>query len=80
MSNRTIWNVMKTYNEKGVYYQVLPYNARVIQDILKARGGGLWAVIKFLRNSRWSEEKACRLAKRKNEAKKRENENFKFRT
>lgn len=57
---------MKTYNEEGVYYQVLPYNVHVIYDILRSRGGGLWAVIKFLRNSRWSEEKACRLAERKN--------------
>ena len=65
MSNRTIWNVMKTYNEKGVYYQVLPYNVRVIHDILRSRGGGLGAAIKFLQNSRWSEEKACKLAERK---------------
>lgn len=66
MSNRIIWNVMKTYNEKGVYYQVLPYNVCVIYDIFRSRGGGLWAVIKFLRNSRWSEKKARRLAERKN--------------
>ena len=66
MSNITIWNVMKTYNEKGVYYQVLPYNVRVIYDIFRSRGGGLWAVIKFLRNSRWSEEKACKVAEKKN--------------
>lgn len=65
MSNRTIWNVMKTYNEEGVYYQVLPYNVRVIYDIFRSRGG-LGAVIYFLRNSRWSEEKARRLAERKN--------------
>ena len=66
MSNRTIWNVMKTYNEEGVYYQALPYNVHVIYDIQRSRGGGLLAVIKFLRNSRWSEAKACRLAKEKN--------------
>lgn len=66
MRNRTIWNVMKTYNKEGVYYQVLPYNARVIQDILRSRGGGLWAAIKFLRNSRWSEEKAYKVAEKKN--------------
>lgn len=66
MSNRTIWNVMKTYNEGGVYYQVLLYNVRVIYDIFRSRGGGLGAVIKYLRNSRWSEEKARRLAERKN--------------
>ena len=66
MSTRTIWNVMKTYNEKGVYYQVLPYNVHVIYDIFRSRGGGLWAVIKFLLNSRWSEAKARLLAERKN--------------
>ena len=51
---------------KGGYYQVLPYNVRVIYDIFRSRGGGLWAVIKFLRNSRWSEENACRLVEKKN--------------
>lgn len=66
MSNITIWNVMKTYNEEGVYYQVLPYNVSVIYDILRSRGGGLGATIKFLQNSRWSEEKARLLAERKN--------------
>lgn len=66
MSSRTIWNVMKTYNEKGVYYQVLPYNVRVIYDIFRSRRGGLWAAIKFLRNSRWSEEKAYKVAEKKN--------------
>ena len=65
MSNRTIWNVMKTYNEEGVYYQVLPYNVHVIYNIFRSRGG-LWAVIKFLRNSRWSEEKAYKVAEKKN--------------
>ena len=57
---------MKTYNEKGVYYQTLPYNARVIYDILWSRGGGIRQAIKFLQNSRWSEGKARRLAERKN--------------
>ena len=66
MSNRTIWNVMKTYNEEGVYYQVLPYNARVIYDIFRSRGGGLRAIVKFLQNSRWSEEKAYKVAEKKN--------------
>ena len=40
MRNRTIWNVMKTYNEEGVYYQILPYNVSVIYDILRSRGEG----------------------------------------
>lgn len=66
MSNITIWNVMKTYNEEGVYYQVLPYNVSVIYDILRSRGGGLGATIKFLQNSRWSEEKAYKVAEKKN--------------
>ena len=66
MSNRIIWNVMKTYNEEGVYFQVLPYNVSVIYDIFRSRGGGLWAVINFLRNSRWSEEKAYKVAEKKN--------------
>lgn len=57
---------MKTYNEEGVYYQVLPYNVSVIYDILRSRGSGLGATIKFLQNSRWSEEKARLLAERKN--------------
>lgn len=57
---------MKTYNEEGVYYQVLPYNMRAIYDIFRSRGGGLRAVIKFMRNSRWSEEKAYKVAEKKN--------------
>lgn len=56
---------MKTYNENGVYYQVLPYDVRVIYSILRSMGGGLLQAVKFLRNSRWSEEKARRLAERK---------------
>lgn len=38
MRSITIWNVVKTYNEKGVYYQVLPYNVRVVYDIFRSRG------------------------------------------
>ena len=56
---------MKTYNEEGVYYQILPYNVSVIYDILRSRGGGLGSTLKFLQNSRWSEEKARLLAERK---------------
>lgn len=61
----TIWHVMRTYNEKGIYYQVLPYDARVICDLLRLKNG-LRQAIKFLQNSRWSEEKARLLAERKN--------------
>lgn len=61
----TIWHVMRTYNETGVYYQVLPYNARVICDLLRLKNG-LRQAINFLRNSRWTKKKAYRLAKRKN--------------
>lgn len=61
----TIWHVMKTYNEKGVYYQVLPYDARVICDILRLKNG-LRQAINFLRNSRWTKKKAYRLAEEKN--------------
>ena len=65
MRSWTIWHVMKTYNENGVYYQVLPYDVRVIYSILRSMGGGLLQAVKFLRNSRWSEVKARRLAERK---------------
>lgn len=61
----TIWHVMRTYNETGVYYQVLPYDARVICDLLRLKNG-LRQAINFLRNSRWTKKKAYRLAKRKN--------------
>lgn len=61
----TIWHVMKTYNEKGVYYQVLPYDARVIYDLLKLKNG-LRQAISFLRNSRWTEKMAYKVAEKKN--------------
>ena len=57
---------MKTYNEKGVYYQVLPYDVCAIYNILRSREGGLWSAIKFLGNSRWSEMKAYKVAEKKN--------------
>ena len=69
MSNRTIWHVMKTYNDKGVYYQVLPYDTRVIYDLLRSKEGVRQA-IRFLWSSRWTKEKACRLAKKKNSLRK----------
>jgi len=61
----TIWHVMRTYNETGVYYQVLPYDARVICDLLRLKNG-LRQAISFLENSRWIKESACRLAENKN--------------
>ena len=61
----TIWYVMRTYNEKGIYYQVLPYDARVIYDILRLKNG-LRQAISFLRNSRWTKEKAYKVAEKKN--------------
>lgn len=61
----TIWHVMRTYNETGVYYQVLPYDARVICDLLRSKNG-LRQAISFLRNSRWRKKKAYRLAEEKN--------------
>ncbi len=61
----TIWHVMKTYNEKGVYYQVLPYDARVIYDLLKLKNG-LRQTISFLGNSRWTEKMAYKVAEKKN--------------
>lgn len=61
----TIWHVMKTYNEKGVYYQVLPYDARVIYDLLKLKNG-IRQAISFLRNSRWTEKMAYKVAEKKN--------------
>ena len=65
MSNRTIWYVMKTYNETGVYYQTIPYNVHVIYDLLQLKGG-FWRTLKFLWDSRWTKKKACRLAEKKN--------------
>ena len=61
----TIWHVMRAYNENGVYYQVLPYDERVIYDLLKSKKG-LRQAICFLRSSRWTEEKAYKVAEEKN--------------
>jgi len=64
----TLWHVMKTYKENDVYYQVLPYDTRVIYDLLRMRRG-VRQLIKFMWNSRWIEKRAHRLADRKNEKK-----------
>ena len=61
----TIWHVMRTYNEKGIYYQVLPYDVRVICDLLRLKNGFRQA-ISFLRNSRWTKKKADKVAEKKN--------------
>ena len=63
-----LWHVMKTYKENDVYYQVLPYDTRVIYDLLRMRRG-VRKLIKFMWNSRWIEKRAYRLADRKNEKK-----------
>ena len=60
----TIWHVMKTYNEKGVYYQTIPYDVRVIYNLLRLKEG-LRQSIRFLWNSRWTEERANRLLEKK---------------
>ncbi len=65
MSNRTIWHVMKTYDEKGVYYQTIPYDIRIIYEHLKMKSG-IRQVIKFLWNSRWTKKRAYKLAARMN--------------
>lgn len=47
MSNLTIWHVMKSYNEKGVYYQTLPYDVRIIYGLLQSKGGFRWTIYFF---------------------------------
>jgi len=61
----TIWNVMKTYDERSVYYQVLPYSISVLR-VLLCMNHGLCHVINFIWNSRWSEKSAYKLADKKN--------------
>lgn len=63
-----LWHVMKKHKENDVYYQVLPYDTRVIYDLLRMRRG-VRKSIKFMWNSRWIEKRAYRLADRKNEKK-----------
>ena len=60
----TLWHVMKTYKENDVYYQVLPYDTRVIYDLLQMRRG-VQQLIKFMRNSRWIEKRDWRLGTRR---------------
>ena len=61
----TIWNVMKTYDERSVYYQVLPYSTNVLR-VLLCMNHGLCHMISFIWNSRWSENSAYKLASKKN--------------
>lgn len=60
----TIWHVMKTYNEESVYYQTLPYDVRIIYNLLQLKNG-VWQTLIFLRNSRWMQKRACILVERK---------------
>ena len=61
----TIWHVMKTYNENGVYYQAIPYDVRVICELLRSEKG-IQQVISFLKISCWTKRKAHRLVEEKN--------------
>lgn len=61
----TIWHVMRTYNEKGIFYQVLPYDARVICDLLRLKSG-LRQALSFWGSSRWTKKKAYKMAEKKN--------------
>ena len=52
-------------NEKGVYYQTIPYDVRIIYNLLRLNEG-FRQDIRFLWDSRWIEKKAHRLVKKKN--------------
>ena len=64
-----IWHVQKLYTSEGCSYEVLPYNfIGMIKVTLKMKNG-IWQMIKFLLDGRLTENKAQKLANKKNQSK-----------
>lgn len=61
-----IWHVQRLYTSKGCIYAVLPYDLRgSLKGTLKMKKG-IRQMVKFMLNSRLTEESACSLCKKKN--------------
>ena len=64
-----IWHVQKLYTSEGCIYQALPYDfVETIKVTLKMKNG-IRKIMKFLLDSRLTENKAKKLANKKNKSK-----------
>ena len=62
----TIWHVQKLYTSNGASYTVLPYDFRGTIMVTFKMKNGIWQMIKFLSDSRLTENAAHCLCVRKN--------------
>lgn len=64
-----IWYVQKLYTSEGCFYEALSYDfVGTIKVTLKMKNG-IWQMIKFLLDSRLTENEARKLANKKNNRK-----------
>ena len=62
----TIWNVKALYNGKGKIYQVLPYGLYGVISVCLCMKMGIGCLYMFMKNSRFSQKKAEKLADKYN--------------
>ena len=62
----TIWHVQKLYSSNGTSYKVLPYDFKGTMKVALKMKNGIWQMIKFLSDSRFTEKAARSLCMRKN--------------
>lgn len=62
----TVWHVQKLYTSNGAFYTVLPYDFRGTMMVTFKMKNGIWQMIKFLSDSRFTEKAARSLCIRKN--------------
>lgn len=65
----TIWHVQKIYTSEGCTYQVLPYDFVGRMKVTLKMKNGIRKIMKFLLDSRLTENKAKKLANKKNKSK-----------
>ena len=62
----TIWHVQKIYSTIGASYTVLPYDFIGTMMVTLKMKNGIWQLVKFLSDSRFTERAAHLLCMRKN--------------
>ena len=60
-----IWHVQKLYTSNGISYTVLPYDFRGTMKVTLKMNNGIWQMVKFMSDSRFSEKAARSLCIRK---------------
>lgn len=64
-----IWHVQKLYTSEGCFYEALPYDFMGTMKATFKMKNGIRQMIKFLSNSRLTENEARKLANKKNKNK-----------